>query len=75
MIQNFRLPSKWRKSFYLSKKALDIISDEEHDALKNLAKDKTIIISKVDKENAVVIQDIDSYRQKILELQKKTVNS
>jgi hypothetical protein len=51
--------------------AMDSLTDEEHQALKNLADDKTIVISKADKGNAVVIQDIDSYRSKILELLRK----
>ena len=55
----------------LSKKALDSLSDEEHKALKSLSEDKTIVISKADKGNAVVIQDIETYRSKILELLKQ----
>ena len=52
----------------LSKKALDSLNDEEHNALKSLSKDQTIVISKADKGNAVVIQDIETYRNKIIEL-------
>jgi hypothetical protein len=55
----------------LSKMAIDSLTDEEHAALKNLADDKTIVISKADKGNAVVIQDIESYRNKVLELLQK----
>ena len=52
----------------LSKRALDSLNVEEHNALKTLAEDKTIVITKADKGNAVVIQDIETYREKILEL-------
>jgi hypothetical protein len=52
----------------LSKQALDNLTDEEHLALKVLSQDKTIVISKADKGNAVVIQDMETYRSKILEL-------
>ena len=52
----------------LSKRALDSLNVEEHNALKTLPQDKTIVISKADKGNAVVIQDIESCRAKILEL-------
>ena len=55
----------------LSKRALDSLNDDEHNALKSLSQDKTIVISKADKGNAVVIQDIDSYRSKILDLLKQ----
>jgi len=51
----------------LSKRALDSLNVEEHNALKTLPQDKTIVISKADKGNAVVIQDIESCRAKILE--------
>ncbi len=44
------------------------LTDEEHLALKALSQDKTIVISKADKGNAVVIQDMETYRSKILEL-------
>ncbi len=52
----------------LSKRSLDSLNDEEHNALKSLSEDKTIVISKADKGNAVVIQDIETYRSKIIEL-------
>ena len=55
----------------LSKGAIDSLSDEEHRALKNLATDKSIVITKADKGNAVVIQDVDSYRNKVLDILKK----
>ncbi|CAF0968342.1 unnamed protein product [Brachionus calyciflorus] len=56
----------------LSKKSLDNLTDEEHKALKDLANDKSIIISKADKGNAVVIQDVDTYRNKVSEILKTT---
>ncbi len=52
----------------LSKKAMDSLSDEEHKALLNLSRDKAIVISKADKGNAVVIQDVETYQNKIMEL-------
>ena len=52
----------------LSKHAKDNLSIEEHNALVNLSKDKTIVITKADKGNAVVIQDITDYRAKIMTL-------
>jgi len=52
----------------LSKLALDSLNDEEHAALKKLSQYKTIVISKADKGNAIVIQDIEMYRNKILEI-------
>jgi hypothetical protein len=55
----------------LSKNAYDSFTDEEHRALEELTKDKTIIITKADKGNAVVIQDVDAYRNKIGELLNK----
>ena len=52
----------------LSKSSFDILSDEEHAALKALAQDKSIVIIKADKGNTVVIQDIEVYRRKLLTL-------
>ena len=52
----------------LSKYAMDNLTDEEHEALENLAKDETIIISKADKGNAVVIQNKKDYMQKALDI-------
>jgi hypothetical protein len=49
----------------LSKKAMDNLSEEEHAALTELAKDKTIVITKADKGNAVVIQDVSDYKLKV----------
>ena len=54
----------------LSKKAYDNLSDEEREALIELAKDKSIVISKADKGNAVVIQNIDDYKRKVSDLLK-----
>ena len=59
------------QAFELSKRALDSLNDEEHNALKTLSEDKSIVISKADKGNAVVIQDIETYRSKILDLLKQ----
>ncbi len=52
----------------LSKSSFDSLSDEEHAALKALAQDKSIVITKADKGNAVVIQNIEVYRRKLLTL-------
>ncbi len=52
----------------LSKKALDSLNDEEHNALKSLSKDQTIVISKADKGNAVVIQNKKDFMQKALDI-------
>jgi hypothetical protein len=49
----------------LSKKAYDNLSEEEKRALEDLGKDKSIIISKADKGNAVVIQNVNDYKEKI----------
>ena len=49
----------------LTKTAKDNLSDEENKALEELAKDKSIIITKADKGNAVVIQDLETYREKV----------
>ncbi len=49
----------------LSKKAMDNLSEEEHAALTELAKDKSIVITKADKGNAVVIQDVSDYKLKV----------
>jgi hypothetical protein len=55
----------------LSKQAQDNLSDEEREALLELAKDKTIVISKADKGNAVVIQDLVDYKRKVSDLLAK----
>lgn len=52
----------------LSKKARDSLTDEEHEALLELSKDKSIIITKADKGNAVVIQDVEEYRNKVTKI-------
>ena len=54
----------------LFKRATDSLTDEEREALFNLAKDKSVIISKADKGNAIVIQDKNEYLSKISELLK-----
>lgn len=52
----------------LSKQAQDSLTDEERAALIELAKDKSIVISKADKGNAVVIQNLQDYKNKVSEL-------
>ena len=52
----------------LSKQTFDNLTDEEHQALKTLSQDKTIVISKADKDNAKVIQDLEVYRLKLKEI-------
>ena len=52
----------------LSKQTFDNLTDEEHQALKTLSQDKTIVISKADKGNATFIQDLEVYRLKRKEL-------
>ena len=52
----------------LSKNAIDSLTEEEHEALKELSKDETIIISKADKGNAVVIQNKSDYINKLIKL-------
>jgi hypothetical protein len=54
----------------LSRNAFDSLNDE-HKVLEELAKDKTMIITKADKGNAVVIQDREAYKNKIVELLNK----
>ena len=56
----------------LSKEAYDSLSNEEHETLKVLAKDKSIVITKADKGNAVVIQNVEDYRRKIGDLLQTT---
>jgi hypothetical protein len=55
----------------LSKQSQESLSDEEREALLELAKDKTIVISKADKGNAVVIQDLVDYKRKVSDLLAK----
>ena len=52
----------------LSKTSFDSLTDEEHAALKALTQDKSIVITKADKGNAVVIQDLEVYRKKLMAL-------
>ena len=49
----------------LSKTAQNQIDAEERETLLELADDKSIVISKADKGNAVVIQDTADYKKKI----------
>ena len=44
------------------------MSDEEREAIIELSKDKSIVISKADKGNAVVIQNTSDYKRKVSEL-------
>jgi UDP-N-acetylglucosamine transferase subunit ALG13 len=41
------------------------LTKEEHAALSNLAKDESIVITKADKGNAVVIQNKKDYQEKV----------
>jgi len=52
----------------LSKRSVDSFKSSEHQALKTLALDKTIIISKSDKGNAVVIQNVDTYKERVSQI-------
>lgn len=52
----------------LSEKAKDNLSFEEREALNKLSKNDQIVISKADKGNAVVIQNISDYKKKINDL-------
>jgi hypothetical protein len=49
----------------LSKTARDNLTDAEHKALEELSKDQSIIITKADKGNAVVIQNKTDYLTKV----------
>ena len=52
----------------LSKKADDNLNQDERKALEDLSKDPTIIITKADKGEAVVIQNVCDYKSKIAAL-------
>ena len=52
----------------LAQKKDNNLTDEEYNALKELAKNKNVIVTKADKGNAVVIMDKQDYRDKILKL-------
>ena len=52
----------------MSRDARDNLTDQEHRALEELAKDKTIVISKADKGNAAVIQNLTDYLLKVEEI-------
>jgi hypothetical protein len=56
----------------LSKKAQDSLEPDEHEALINLAKDKSIVITKADKGNAVVIENTTDYLKKVETLIEQT---
>ena len=56
----------------LSKTAIDNLTDAEHKALLELSKDQTIIITKADKGNAVVIQNKTDYQTKVHNLLTST---
>ena len=56
----------------LSKRAIDNLNPVEREALEQLSKNKNIIISKVDKGNAVVIQNVSDYRAKISQILNAT---
>ena len=53
------------KFIELSKIARDNLNDGEHKALEELSKDNTIVITKADKGNAVVIQNKADYLNKV----------
>ena len=67
-----RLQSMAFEFVKLSKRARYNLIDEERIALEKLASDKTIVITKADKGNSVVIQDVEYYRNKISELLLKS---
>jgi hypothetical protein len=50
----------------LAKWSTDDLSHEQHAAIEHLAKDKTIVVTKADKGNAVVVQNIDDYQAKVM---------
>ena len=52
----------------LSKQARDNLTHNERKALERLSSDKTIIITKADKDNAVVIQNLRDYKAKVAQL-------
>ena len=56
----------------LSKRSTDNLSDEQHAAIEHLAKDKTIVVTKADKGNAVVVQNIDDYQAKVMTILNDT---
>ncbi len=53
---------------YRTVKKVNSLTDEQHTALKELAHDKTIVVTKADKGNTVVIQNVDDYRKKVLNI-------
>lgn len=56
------------KFIELSRTTMDNLNEDEHLALKDLAKDESIIISNADKGNAIVIQDKIDYTNKLFKL-------
>ena len=52
----------------LSKRSENSLNKEEMSALVNLSKDNSIVISKADKGNAVMIQDSSKYVNKLIKL-------
>ena len=52
----------------LCKKKENNISDEQYSALQDLAHNESIVVTKADKGNAVVVLDKDKYNTKILEI-------
>lgn len=65
---NKGLSDKMDEYMQLTRRPDDNLSVDEREAIVELAKDKTIVISKADKGNAVVVQNIDDYKKKVLEL-------
>jgi hypothetical protein len=63
-----QLQSKADEFLEISKKAYENLSDEEYEAITELAKNKSLVISKADKGNAVVILDASDYRRKVSEI-------
>ena len=52
------------------KNSIDNLNEEEYKALSELAKDRSIVISKADKGNDDVIQNVTEYRTKLFEILK-----
>ncbi len=60
-----KLQSMCDEFIKLSKDSYDHLDEDEREALTNLARDTSIVISKADKGNAVVIQDKLEYIDKV----------
>ena len=67
----YKLQEKAFEFIALSKKTTDNLTDEEHKALRDLASDKSIVVSKAEKGNAVVIQNLTTYHHKIASILNK----